>query len=597
MSGTLLGKCSNLGNRVCSYKMTFKMRMIFNVFISAVICSFSILGGELDYPGNDDTFRNLISVGAFGNQYNYYLPYSNVLYGIPIMVLNRLLPSINWYYWGMICLSVFAISISCSILFDDLSFSFSIAGCVIVNILLSRDYYVAVQYTKVASLWFVCGVLVIIFSNIKNSKILMVGVLYTSLGIMCRDTCAKMLLPFALLFTIFLLIKKWNDLSNREIIIKNGAKTFITLLITISILIISEHIFLINNRSWQSYWEYQNANTLVIDRGMHLDYSHNPNAYDELQTDDNDLNLYSNWQYGDIDFYSVEWLSQVKKIESQYNDRSLRIDKNVLVMPFYMIWDTVIGNGGTSRWLVLVAIGCVLLVLIFGRIVDKIYAIGNAIGIYGMYWYFSCVNRFMWRVECGIFIAVMLLTLMYIRETSESSPNKYLSVEDKTYKRISILVFAAAALVLSIFCVMGIYNWRYVKEKSIVAHEADITGRLNTFLESKDNYYILTDFYVTNNPMSITKSKYENLYDNSSYVGNWTFPSPVMMRSLQKKGYSNPMRVLLNDNVYLYSENPEIVEMIRVHLQKVKNIELEVTETDSNLYMIKQVSNENTFGE
>ena len=150
MSGALLVRCSNLVNRVCSYKMTFKIKMIFNVFISAVICSFSILGGELDYPGNDDTFRNLISVGAFGDKYNYYLPYSNVLYGIPIMVLNRFLPNINWYYWVMICLSVFAISTLCTILFDNLPFSFSLAGSVIVNILFSRDYYVAVQFTKVA---------------------------------------------------------------------------------------------------------------------------------------------------------------------------------------------------------------------------------------------------------------------------------------------------------------------------------------------------------------------------------------------------------------------------------------------------------------
>ena len=225
--------------------------------------------------------------------------------------------------------------------------------------------------------------------------------------------------------------------------------------------------------------------------------------------------------------------------------------------------------------------------LIFGRIVDKVYAIGNAVGIYGMYWYFSCINRFMWRVECGIFVAVMLLTLMYIRETSARSPNKYSSVENKCFKRISLLAFVTAALVLSVFCVMGIYNWRYVKEKSIVAHEADITGRLNTFLESKDNYYILTDFYVTNNPMSITKSKYKNLYDNSSYVGNWTFPSPVIMQSLQERGYNNPMRALLNDNVYLYATNYEIVEMIEIHLQKDINSALTVSEVDDNLYELK----------
>ena len=588
MQNDYFRRCIHSIKKIYAYKMTFWKGVLFNIFISTVICAFSILGGELDYPGNDDTFRNLISVGAFGNQYNYYLPYSNVLYGIPIMALNRLVPSINWYYWVMIGISVFSISIVCAIVCDNLVFPLSSCACVLVNILLSRDYYVAVQFTKVASLWFVCGAMIMIVSIVKNKNIWKIGCILILFGIMCRDSCAKMLLPFVTLFAIFFTYKAWNTSIYHEQIVKKIIKQLSILLIALMMLIVSEWFFLNRNQSWKSYWDYENANALVIDRGMNLSYEHNPEAYSRIETDDNDLKLYSKWQFGDSDFYSVDWLTQVKKIESEYNDRSLRINQDVLTIPFVMILDTIIGNGGSSRWLVISALASVLFILVIGKMPDKIYALGNVVGIYGVYWYFSCINRFMWRVECGIFVAVLLSALFYIRYSIELKIDEYLKIDPIHGKKISrVLALVTTSVILIFCCVINVYNWRYVKDKAIVAREADITGRLENFVASNENFYILTDFYVTNNPMSITRAKYENLYENSAYAGNWTFPSPAMMDSLQKRGYSNPMRALMDKNVYLHATNPEIAEMIRKHLQKVLDKELSLSEINNELYSIR----------
>ena len=574
-------------NIIYTYKMSFGLEIFFNLFVSTIICAFSILGGELDYPGNDDTFRNLISVGAFGNKYNYYLPYSNVLYGVPIMILNRILPAINWYYWVMIGISVISISFVCTIVFEDLAFPLSSFGCVMVNILLSRDYYVAVQFTKAASLWFICGAIIIIVSIAKNKRLWIIGSVLVLLGVMCRDSCAKMLLPFATWLAVFFIRSTWLKSFHHELIVKNVIKNSSVVLISIVVLIVSERVFLNNNPLWQSYWKYENANALVIDRGMHLSYDHDSEAYARIETDENDLKLYSAWQFGDIDFYSVDWLTQVKNIESKYNDRSLRINKEVLTMPFTMILDTVFGNGGSSRWLIISALGATFLISFIGKTIDKIYALGNVVGIYGVYWYFSCINRFMWRVECGIFVAVLLFAMIYIKYSVDCKIDGSLKMTIIHEKTISMLALIATAVILSICCAINVYNWRYVKDKCIVEREADITGRLENFVASEDNFYILTDFYVTNNPMSITKAKYENLYENSAYAGNWTFPSPVMMQSLQNRGYSNPMRALVDNDVYLHATNQKIAEMIRKHLQKVLNKELTLSEIDKELYSIR----------
>ena len=142
-------------------KSQFSKHKSLLIFITTVIiCGFSIMGGCLDYAGNDDTFRNLISAGAFGDIFNFYMPYSNILYGVPAYLLNMILPQINWYYWIMVGLSVISISASCSICLEKCDLFLAEAITVFVNIILARDYYIAVQYTKSASLWIISGFII-----------------------------------------------------------------------------------------------------------------------------------------------------------------------------------------------------------------------------------------------------------------------------------------------------------------------------------------------------------------------------------------------------------------------------------------------------
>ena len=554
-------------------------RLIINILIGILVFIFSIMGGELDYPGNDDTFRNLISVGAFGTEYNYYLPYSNVLFGIPIYLLNTILPSINWYYWIMIIISILAIASVCMMFYEKASLSLNILGCVVINILLSYDYYVAVQFTKAASLWFTIGSVIILLSVLENDKLWILGFFIMLSGIMCRLNCALMLFSFVFLACIAILFRMRGDKDFIKLLKRLGTIVSVTL-VAFVVLGGAERYFRNNNEGWNDYWRFEGANAQVIDRGMTLDYNHNPVAYDAIMTDENDLRLFSAWQFGDIDFYNVDWLGQVRTIESKFNNRSLRVDSDVLRKPFFMIYDTFIGANWQIKGMFVAIVLMMAAIMLCGTIVDKAFVLCNIIGMYGMYWYFSCINRFMWRVECGIYVGVMLLMLLYIKIIKPFD-----SIAEKKHLKTVFLISAMA--MLGIFSMFSMYNWRYVKNKNIVVHEADITGRLQRFREKPDNFYVLTDFYVTNNPMSITRTKYKGAYQNSSYVGNWTFPSPTLLYYASQRGYTNPMRALVNDNVYLHATNFDLAEALKEHLAKVLDRKLDLEEVDTELWQIR----------
>lgn len=138
---------------------------------------------------------------------------------------------------------------------------------------------------------------------------------------------------------------------------------------------------------------------------------------------------------------------------------------------------------------------------------------------------------------------------------------------------------------MGIFTIYMTYQWRYVKDKHLVAHEADISGRLETFKENRDSFYLLTDFYVTNNPISITHSKWHNLYSNSCYLGNWITPSPTALYYAHENNIENPMTSLISDKtVLLYSDSDDTTQMITKHLEKILMHSITTTEVSENTW-------------
>jgi hypothetical protein len=188
----------------------------------------------------------------------------------------------------------------------------------------------------------------------------------------------------------------------------------------------------------------------------------------------------------------------------------------------------------------------------------------------------------MWRAECGPFIAVAVVELLYLKYFVI----KHVGNEHRLRKKgISIALGLLTLVVALSYSGYMVYNWRYVKDKNIVRNEADITGRLYSFNADEEHFYVLTDFYVTNNPISITKEKYNEIFKNSVYLGNWIIPSPAGLYYAGLNGVDNPMRALVEkDNVLLHVENEETVKSIAEHLSKVLGQEIIAENVETGIW-------------
>ena len=546
------------------------------IFITTVIiCAFSILGGTLDYAGNDDTFRNLISAGAFGKNYSFYIPNSNILYGVPAYLLNMILPQVNWYYWLMVSLNVLSISAFCSICLEKFGLTVSEFATVLINIMLARDFYIALQYTKSASLWISAGFIIIVHSLFKKNRHWIWGALLFLSGVAGRFNCFLMALPFIAVFSFLIYLEKRDQPDS--INLKDILKPVITVAVGIIVLIAAEHSFRAIHPDWKAYWEYDKASVNLRDY-MCLDYQHDPDKYNSINTDENDIALFSKWLFGDTDFYTTSWLKKVYSIENRCNNTHIRVTADTIKDTFIKLFDVPTRVPAGSLGPVFITWICIILLLFRKKYISKAFAIINLGGLAAIYWYFACIGRFMWRAELGVYISVLFLSCYYL-----SRSPKIITIASA--KKIRTLSVSIALILMGIFTIFMTYQWRYVKDKHLVAHEADISGRLETFKENRDSFYLLTDFYVTNNPISITHSKWHDLYSNSCYLGNWIMPSPTALYYANKNNIENPMTSLLGDKtVLLYSDSDDTTEMITKHLEKITMHSITTTEVSENTW-------------
>ena len=556
-------------------KIISKSKFLLFFITTAIMCVFSILGGALVYVGNDDTFRNLISAGAFGNNYSFYIPYSNVLYGMPAYLLNTIIPWINWYYWIMIGITVFSISASCYICLEKYNFIIAETTTIFINIILARDYYIAVQYTKSASLWIISGFIIIIHSICKKNLKWIWGAFLFLFGTAERFECMLMVLPFIAVFLIMFCLSNYKQ--DIFIELKPIIKPLTTIVLGIIILLVADYSFKTLHPDWNEYLEYDQASVNIRDF-MYLDYNHNPSEYNSINTDENDIALYSNWLFGDTDFYDISWLKKVYAIEQPYNNRKIRLNYNIIKQTIIKLLDIPIRNPFDSLGPVFLTWIFIVFLLLRKNYTDKLFGIGILCSVVIIYWYFACINRFMWRVEIGVFLSATFLSGFYLSNTKPD-------IIRVPSKKTKILFISVAIFLFGVYSVFMTYQWRYVKDKHIVEHEADISGRLETFAENTDNFYILTDFYVTNNPISLTYEKWNNLYRNSCYLGNWIVPSPAAMHFAQDYDIDNPMTALISQRpVFLHCDSDDKLNMIKQHLKKISKHDIEVTELPDSIW-------------
>lgn len=525
--------------------------------INAIFLALCLSIHHLRFAAIDDYFMAGILSGVYGNEYNVHLPFVNAIYAYCLLPLYHLFPKICWYYIGEL-VSVF-ISLTCIafLLIKIVGIRWGVVFGTLFVAVCAKDLYVTVQFTLCAEILSATGMLMFLFgfnlvSKERQSKknavpFVVCGILMLWWGSFMRWEAFLMGLPFFALALLFCLKRFW--------FFRNYV---ILALVIFGIGIVGLHLFnqsLYTDLSYKQYVDFQPFRVLLGDGSFY-----NENAiYEDLQemgASPKDFDLLKKWFFYDNEVFAPDSVKIYEKLIRKYTATSssgvlpmmlLRCLEHVAYTPIFFIW----------------VVFCVVLVC-SNKQGNLFLWISLAI-VLGMYTYLLDVNRIVYRVEFGLFFYVTVLSIVFWGRLRTIS------------RKIVFFLVAGILLVSSYMYYETKAFFRNPNDGRLVAMQKMLDRKgydqLFSYMESvpdsvlfvvpMDTYMDLTEYRsppYLNEPMGS--------WQRIIPTGFWTPYYPDVETSFRQRGMTNPMKDIVNDNVYFVSDikfGTSLVDFLQRH--------------------------------
>ena len=543
------------------------MRYSVIFLISAVIAFMCFVFFSVGYEENDDIFLNLISVGAFGDRYSHFLILSNILLGVFLKYLNIILPTVNWYYLLMLLFNVLAVSLLCVYFTRDMSVHRLVPLTIIVNIILSKDFYINLQFTKNAILYCCVGILAfLLFASELKYKDFVTGLIFFVLGGMVRFSCLLFIIPFGVISVALVCIK------HAEMIRMDYKR------LVISAVVLSVCIFAIwgtdkiaYSGEWGVFKQFSEYRSQIWDH-TGVNYDAHRDEYESIGVSENDAAMFYDLTFADTEYFTSDLLKKIRDIEyGQGNSVSLRLNGSI-------IRDTSneIKEAFSESILPGVFLMIVLMAVIWGN--SFLASIVSLLMLTGFteYWYLTCMGRVLWRVEMGIWLPLCLITFFFLMSDRAGQNGENTG---STRKDIVLSVLLSAVV---LFVFWSYQDWNYRSNKNTLLAEYDSEEPfINTFRADSEHIYLGNFFNPAPSSFAITRKRFGGAFENICYAGGWFMPSPVGLYYINKKGITNPFKALIDENAKMYYVcDSESAERMRIFLEEHYKKEVEAVNID-----------------
>ena len=425
-------------------KQQIKLRpAVIATLLGIGICLFFIVCGNLNYETNDDELLNLIAAGAWGFKSSQYLVYQNIVLGYVFKMLYTVLPCLNNYAIFFIICNVVCVVLLAYRFGKTHSTAVSILFVTGLCILLKADFFETIQYTKNAFLYAAVGWIYLLSQN-SDHKISdsVIGIVLLSISFMTRKESMLFSTPFVI---AWLIGHRSIIRDHRTIFIKRGC----------ILLIVIVGLFLINKLSlrspeWNAYIRYNDVRTELLDYGI-PSYEENSQFYDSTGISENDLDVMSQWNYGDNQVYDYETMHSIADLKH----RPL-FSISSLITSMEDLYTVAHSSALPAIWFLLIA----AIVFLHNK-EGAIFMVLSSLVIFVEYVFLNNNLRVIWRVEIGIWLIPILLALFE------------LNGERETDSSLSIPSLIASLLALSVIASQLVFNFAFRKHFSISLKNED----------------------------------------------------------------------------------------------------------------------------
>lgn len=542
----------------------FGVALCINVLFFAV---FAVLG-VFRYGALDDYFMSTVLTGAYGSEFDPHLVFVNGALAYCLMPLYYLFPSIGWFYIFEMSSIFGAFTLFSYCLIRQLGFRLGVPLAVLLSSV-AIEFYASVSFTICAPLFAASGAILFVKGSIRKKLLwLATGCILLVLGAMLRFQMFLLVIPFlgALLL--------WAHFP-----FKTVPKKSLIALVLCGLVIYGVNTFDVNSykdSEYKYYKEYQYKRAFFGD-GAHYDKEAISDELEERGMVPLDFQLLCAWNFYDTQVFSKDSLDAIIKIANRnvYVENKQRLPAAVAMG---------ISSAFTRNMAWCWCFVCVL-ILLFTEKKSRLYPWVSLALVVASYIYLLQLNRLVSHVEMGIWLyaAVMGIPLLQGGNAVSGVPSKISSRLPIIVSLFALVFFVATVLSLpkehrnrAVFAVPEMSNdWRDFLE---YANENINNVYLLSFYQYKDLGFVKDPPYRAVMPGS---------WQNIIPIGYWNINLPGMKRELEKRGVENPLRDIVNNNVYTIEtgNNPSYQLFYKIHYHK--NLTVDTVQTFGNLMVLK----------
>ena len=524
--------------------------------------------GVSRYGALDDYFMSTVLTGAYGSEFDPHLVFVNGALAYCLKPFYYLFPSVGWFYIFQMCSIFGAFTLFSYCLISQLGFRLGVPLAVLLSSV-AIEFYASVSFTICAPLLAASGAIVFVKGSIQRKAwMLATGCILLVLGAMLRFQMFLLVIPF---LGILLL---WAHYP-----LKAVPKKSLIALALCGLAVYAVNSFddgLYKDPEYKYYKEYQYKRAFFGD-GAHYDKEAISDELEERGMIPLDFKLLCAWNFYDTQVFSADSLDAIIKIANRnvYVENKQRLPAAVAMG---------ISNAFTRNMAWCWCFICILILLFTGK-KSRMYPWGSLVLVVASYMYLLQLNRLVSHVEMGIWLYAAVMGIPLLQKD-----NTVAGVSSKISSRLPIIV----SLFALVFLAGTILSLPKEDRNRAVFAVPEMSNDWREFLEyakeNVNNAYLLSFYqykdlgFVKDPPYKAAKA---GSWQNIIPIGYWNIHLPGMKRELEKRGVENPLRDIVNSNVYTIEtgNNPSYQLFYKIHYHK--NLKVDTVQTFGNLMVLK----------
>lgn len=547
-------------NRVLN--MALNSSVFLSITLNFIFLACIILFCDIKYEVSDDFVMASIISGAYGNGYNPHLIFINILWGYLLLPFYYIFPNISWYLIAQLLLCFLSFTLISYMFLEKLN---KVTAFLLITLLLTfygDDVYILVQFTKTATLAVMGGGIVFLWAlwaerswQLKlASSIICIG------GTLVRFNSIYIVGVFLLLpiLTEFIKCMSLKRVESTKKVIRVLLLGFFVVCTAFGMKAIDTYIYN-QNEEYAYFREFGKARASIVDASDYGYWAYKE-EFDKIGISENDYTILRTWNFSDPEYFTIEKLQKIGEIINEYK-KNVGISKEILFenIQHRNIWS----YPACIAMVLLLVLSIVYLKKWWLSLCSAIIAILYII-------YFFSIERIVYRVEFSVLLCGFLCMAYFWRNSELQSG--LINIETKRICAIISLIclFAEALLFYPDSSYLDITNetrkdyieeffynsWDYDarRYRKVVNRNKPQNGLIREIEENEDKFYFL-DFQTTVqtlyyewNPFT---SLQKNFYKNTLYFAGVMMEFPDYKEVLEKNGLKNPMKNLVEEEVYI----------------------------------------------